>query len=326
MSTFEHSPDGKIVIAQFDIGDEAIVGEITDDKSVSVPGWIMAHPDLSDRAVRLWGYMKGAINGSFNIHGTSHRSLATLLDVSERTIRSAIYELRDAGAITIKPRFKNGKQLNNVYFLWPTDGSGVSVRVATSDQGGNQLPAVYINNNNTNIDTAQDSVATPKQGRRTKKAMGYSEEFEKVWAVYPRRINKGGAYRAFQATLRRGEPLEQLLLATTNYASERVGKDENFTLHGATFFGPNNRWKDFLKDSTSVEAVEMTEEQLVAAYVYEDWDEQGKWDTPDGPCLDNPAKHGYTRPKNHKGQLVNAKGEPYVLDAQGIRRPVGYWN
>ena len=326
MSGINHSPDGKIVLGEIEVGDDAFVGEITGEKSVVIPGWIMAHPELSDRAIRLWGYMKGAINGSFVIPGTSHRSLAALLDVSERTARSAIYELRDAGAIAIKPRFKNGKQLKNVYFLWPAVPSDdTPTRVATSNQHGSTLPPVYINSNS-NIDTAQDSVATPKTSGKRRSVVNYSEDFESVWAIYPRRINKGGAFRSFQTTMRRGATVEQLLTATRNYAAERIGKDESYTLHGATFFGPNERWRDFLNDKEAKVKVELSTDELISALIYDDWDAEGCWDTPDGPCYDNPTKHGYNRPKNHNGQLVDAKGEPYVLDAQGKRRQVGYWN
>ena len=326
MSGLEHSPDGKIVIGEIEVGDEAFVGEITSEKSVVIPGWIMAHPELSDRAIRLWGYMKGAINGSFAIPGTSHKSLAVLLDVSERTARNAIYELRDAGAITIRPRFKNGKQLKNVYFLWPaTPSEDNGGRVATSNQHGNTLPPVYIINNNSN-DIAQDSVATSAKSPKRRSVVNYSEDFESVWAIYPRRINKGGAFRAFQTTMRRGATVEQLMTATRNYAALRIGADENYTLHGATFFGPNERWKDFLVDKDATTKVELSTEELLAALIYDDWDNNGSWDTPEGACLDNPAKHGYSRPKNHNGQLVDANGNPYVLDAQGKRRPVGYWN
>jgi hypothetical protein len=325
----EYSPDGKVVLGLVELGDDKIVGSITDERSVVIPAWIISHPDLSDRAVRLWGYLKGAVNGSFTIPGTSHRSLSVLLDVSGRTAREAIYELRDAGAITVVARFKDNRQIGNHYYLWPVNPSEAEGGVAADCHHGSQLPPEYITNN-TNIDTKQNFEgpvmkvrATPK--KRSRKS--YHEDFENIWSIYPRRVNKAGASKAFHATLRKGASLDDLILSVRNYASERIGQEEKFTLHGETFFGPNERWKDYLP---STQADEPDGEELTAATIYDIYDRGEGWvDYQTGEPvtrLDNPAKYGYTRPTNTKGQLVSASGTPYVLDAQGNRRNIDYWN
>mgnify|MGYP006274997749 CR=1 FL=1 len=318
-------------------GDDVIVGVIAEKQSVSVPGWIVAHNSLSDRAVRLWGYLAGALHGVFTLPGTSHKSLAVLLDVSERTAREAIYELRDAGALSVVPRFKDGKQLGNAYYLWPsTPDDTKGARVAADCHDGDVLPTVNINTNSNVISTQNsDAVSdTPDSGlAKASRGADYSIEFEALWRIYPRRINKSGAYKSYKAAIRRGASYDDLMLATKNYASERIGQDEKFTMHGSTFFGPQARWRDFLPNASSAPKEDMTDEQIIAAIIYDDYDSTGVWyATPEDPnddpvsCVDNPAKHGYTRPVNGAGQLVNAEGVPYVLDAQGIRRRVDYLN
>jgi hypothetical protein len=315
--------DGKEVVGQITVGNDVIIGSLTAERSVVIPGWIVTHPDLSDRAVRLWGYMKGALNGSFTIPGTTHKSLALLLDVSERTAREAIYELRDAGALIAEHVVVNGRQMGNRYYLWPAKSEHVGV--AASSQGGSQLPAVYsINNNtiNTTNNTAEISASSETSSRKNAKN-DYSEDFESLWQIYPRRINKSNSYKAFCSTLRRGVSLEELTLATRNYASERIGQEERYTLHGATFFGKGERWRDWLP-KVEVPFILDAETEKVAL-IWDLYDLTGVWH-PGERGLDNPAKHGYSRVRNTKGQLVDVSGIPYELDAQGARRQIGYWN
>lgn len=76
----------------------------------------------------------------------------------------------------------------------------------------------------------------------------YMCAFEDVWAVYPRKINKGGAYKAYQARLNAGYSEEELLQAVRNYAAEcRKNKtDQKYIKHGSTFFGSSTPFVDYL--------------------------------------------------------------------------------
>ena len=311
MSIKRYSKDGKQILTSLDFGTSTLVGDLTEDTSIGAPVWILTHNELSSRAVRLWMYMRGALNGVLSIPGTSHRSIATLLDVSDSTAERTIYELRDAGAIQVIPTFFEGQQLGNIYYLWPAKSDG---GVLTDEVGGSSPVTRGILHNN-NINTTQDS-ATPK--KRSKG--GYTEEFEAMWKIYPRRINKGGAFKAYTATLRKGIEPSVLMIAVKNYASSRIGQEEIYTLHGQTFFGPTERWRDFGVNADAVLSVaELTSEQMESARLYEDFDNDTE------SLLDNPAKAGYNRPTNAKGELVDINGVPYALDAQGKRRSMNYW-
>ena len=76
----------------------------------------------------------------------------------------------------------------------------------------------------------------------------YSAEFEKVWDIYPKKRLKGDAYKSFVARLRSGVTFSQLEEATTNYASARAGEDQQFTVDGKRFFGPDY-WREYLSPS-----------------------------------------------------------------------------
>jgi uncharacterized protein YdaU (DUF1376 family) len=69
----------------------------------------------------------------------------------------------------------------------------------------------------------------------------YSDDFERVWQLYPRKADKGRAYRAYQARLREGFSADDLLAAAGHYAewARSMGKDTTFLKLGATFFGPD---------------------------------------------------------------------------------------
>jgi len=82
----------------------------------------------------------------------------------------------------------------------------------------------------------------------------YEKDFGEAWSEYPRKQNRKGAYKAYCATRRKGVEAGELLGAVTNFAREMSGKDEQFIMHGATFFGPNERWRDSV--ATKVSAVQ----------------------------------------------------------------------
>lgn len=66
--------------------------------------------------------------------------------------------------------------------------------------------------------------------------------FEEWWAIYPRRIGKGAARKAYAKAVRK-VPRSRLLEAATAYAAEREGQDQNFTPHPSTWLN-QERWND----------------------------------------------------------------------------------
>ena len=82
----------------------------------------------------------------------------------------------------------------------------------------------------------------------------FAEDFEAAWKAYPRKKNRKGAYKAYCATRRKGVEAGELLGAVTNFAREMSGKVVQFVMHGATFFGSNERWRDSV--ATKVSAVQ----------------------------------------------------------------------
>jgi hypothetical protein len=93
------------------------------------------------------------------------------------------------------------------------------------------------------------------------------EQFLKAWQYYP--VRAGGnprrmALRAWLKQWRRKASLDDMLTATHHYrahckSSNAIGTV--FVMHAATFFGPNDRWMDYIEPpSIEVPADEMEQE------------------------------------------------------------------
>lgn len=79
--------------------------------------------------------------------------------------------------------------------------------------------------------------------------------FESLWSIYPRKKEKARAYKCYQARLKDGYTEEELYKATEKYASEckKNRTEDRYIKLGATFFGPNTPFTDYLakEESTS---------------------------------------------------------------------------
>lgn len=83
----------------------------------------------------------------------------------------------------------------------------------------------------------------------------YTPEFEALWMEYPRQVDKGAAYKCYQARLKEGYTDEQLMKATKAYVSycRKEKKEEKFIKHGSTFWGPTRPFEDYLnKEDESI--------------------------------------------------------------------------
>jgi hypothetical protein len=95
-------------------------------------------------------------------------------------------------------------------------------------------------------------VPSPYSSRKRSRA-NYDADFTALWEIYPRKRAKADAARAYTARRNQGIPHEELLLAVKHYAGEceRESREEQFVMHGATFFGPRERWRDYLEEPKS---------------------------------------------------------------------------
>jgi len=293
----------------------------------TIPEWIL-DADISPYAVRLFGVLSRYV-GSNEAAWPSRKLLAERMHCNIKTVDSSIKELVELGAIsTTKRKREDGSYTSNFYYLWPMIREGVgNETVLGSPPNGIGVGNETVQHERTLIErTLKKDIISPKtEVKKTRKAKVYTPEFDALWAIYPRKENKPGAYEAYNGRIKDDKiPYEVLLRATEAYAKLRANEDDKFTLQAKTFYGPNRRYEDYLPKVEEMSS--LTEAQLVLAEIYEDWDFFGGWIDPktQEQRVDNPIKFGYTRPTNVKNQTVDINGKPYQLDNQGKRQSVKY--
>ena len=76
------------------------------------------------------------------------------------------------------------------------------------------------------------------RGDKKHTRVSYSDEFEEFWSAYPRRVDKGAAFKAWQARLKEGHKPEDMIAAAKNYARAMEHTEMKFRKHPTTFLGP----------------------------------------------------------------------------------------
>lgn len=93
---------------------------------------------------------------------------------------------------------------------------------------------------------ASNATAKPKQSLNTSLRSDEREtrdqQFETVWAVYPRKTGKAPARKAFDAALKIAD-FPTILAGAERYAAERTGQDVQYTKHATTWFH-GQHWAD----------------------------------------------------------------------------------
>lgn len=107
----------------------------------------------------------------------------------------------------------------------------------TPPDGGSQTPQ-----------TLADRPPEPSgthQLESSKTSVAFDDLFSEVWALYPKKVDRGKASKAYTARRKAGATQADLLSATRNYAAW-IHASGTFVKNGATFFGPDEPYADFV--------------------------------------------------------------------------------
>jgi hypothetical protein len=111
----------------------------------------------------------------------------------------------------------------------PTDARGTLAPV----QGGTLAPVPP----NTSVRHVNDTSLTRDD---------FADDFAAVWSTYPRKVDRAKALKAYSAQRKAGVSADDLMAATKFYAEATVGTEPRFIKHGATFFGPDRPFAEFV--------------------------------------------------------------------------------
>jgi hypothetical protein len=94
--------------------------------------------------------------------------------------------------------------------------------------------------------------------------VGYSDEFKNFWNEYPRKIDKGKAFKQWIKRVKDGAKVEDLILAAKNYASycKSAKKQMEYVKHPATFIGPDKSFEDYIHQSNQADSTQSTIERM----------------------------------------------------------------
>ena len=123
--------------------------------------------------------------------------------------------------------------------------SGSLTPITTGDRGCGTPPDSGSQTPQTLADGPPEPSST-RQGEPSKTLVVFADDFAAVWDAYPRKLERGKAARAYTARRRAGVSAEDLLAACRNYAAATIGSDPKFIKLGATFFGPDQPFADFV--------------------------------------------------------------------------------
>lgn len=156
-------------------------------------------------------------------------------------------------------------------------------------QGGNES---YNEGSNEGNNEGNNEGSTYKKDKKDKKDKKYISSFDDFWKIYPRKQDKGQAYRNYLARLNDGYTEDQLLTACKNYATEceKNQTEQRYIKHGSTFLSVNEPFLDYLKgeNNDSVGRIRKYDEEQRNREIDEqirriesgeaDHDDDGLWD------------------------------------------------
>lgn len=96
----------------------------------------------------------------------------------------------------------------------------------------------------------------------------YSVEFEQFWKVYPRKVDKGMAYKKYQTRRKDGFSDEQLIAAAANYAAQckKLKTEKQYIKHPKTFLSDTMPFMDFLPKQSIVVTATVANENPYAEW------------------------------------------------------------
>lgn len=166
----------------------------------------------------------------------SHKRLAQLCEMTDRSIRTHIEFLINAGLLTKHDNYRdNGSQTSNSYELHLMDTETPRKNIPTplekiSDQPQKNLPTLNLGSNNLGNEQYINELDHADL------------DFNRFYALYPRKIGKEAARKSFAKSLKKA-PAQKIIEAADQFALACRGKEKKFIPHPATWLN-QGRWDD----------------------------------------------------------------------------------
>jgi len=173
--------------------------------------------------------------------------LAADCEMSERSVHYHIDELERRGLISRQQRTKaNGIKTSNDYTLHMDEDPDLQ-----NLQNGTAKSAV------SDLQNLQSNLVS---NNHVSNNLNISAIFDDLWSIYPKKVGKGQARKAFNAALRKVD-YDKIHSALIDYVKASTGKDKKYLPHLSTWLN-GERWDDELQEQS---LQDMTSEQQMQA-------------------------------------------------------------
>ncbi len=217
-----------------------------------IPRWIIEHPDLSDRAVRLYGVLHRWAGLPDGIVPGRKKLAALLRRCSVSSVDRASKELVAVGAITVEKRFDEaGDPTSNLYVLMSSPMTTGS-RAGDATPGRVAAPTGSRAGDDQSIPSLNDT-----QSERTPRLADFTkQDRDRIWDVFVDEFGVpvgGMAHRyrgAMLAALAAGITADQIAPARSRYREgwPTVACNPQALINNWNTFGPTSRLQDVPAD------------------------------------------------------------------------------
>lgn len=220
-------------------------------RTTTVPLGLVYDRRVSHLGLRLWLHLDALAAGG-DVPMPTRRDLAADFECSADTIDRGTASLVEAGWLEKTPTSGGANIYATLLVQGNPGGSRISAAPPSADLPRGRTdaapPAMPVR--------ASKILSSPPPGAGGVRPdhrhdAEIESAFDRAWTTYPRRIERKAALKAWTATVRRCglSVIAQLELATGNYARAMTGKEPQYMKHGATFYGPNEPWRDWITSS-----------------------------------------------------------------------------
>jgi len=206
--------------------------QITTDIRFSIVPESVLDAEISDRAVRIYAILARYADSETGKCFPSRETLAKRARCHWRSIDRAIQELIEIGAIEKHHRKDGDSYQSNLY---------VVRRVLTGQSGGTDTGVTgVLTPQSPPTDTGGNLTRTTELEPLNREPL--NEKFAQFWSLYPRRVGKTAAKKAFDKAVD-SVGLETVLDGVKRFASDPYLPETKFIPHPSTWLN-EGRWDD----------------------------------------------------------------------------------
>lgn len=261
----------------------------------TVEKWVLTDPKIHASAKGLYALLC-AFAGDKGQAFPGTDLLRHQLGLSKNTLHKYIKQLSEFGVISIEQKRDGGQFSRNIYTLLPQGyASTVSQNLGDQKMGYQKMGDQKLDTNNNSINnnsinnTSLNNTPNPQTGadddskKSPAKKSSYSEQFERWWAIYPRKTAKGAAWNRWKRE-KLDSKVDQLIEKLEQQNALQYAFTETQYIPNASTYLNQKRYDDEVEDRSKKPSAPKSVEQDFSKKDYGDF-KYPKWMLEGGkPC------------------------------------------